>query len=210
MGGQRRFRGLVLDFGGVLTAGVRESTTAWCAAHGLPPDTWRRVLEEHPEGRVLYRELEAGRLSQREWNAGMAALLGVPAEDLMGRAWAGVRPAERMVALARRARESGLAVALLSNSFGLDPYDPYGRLGVWELFDVAVISEREGLAKPEPEIYRRVVERLGPPGAECVFVDDLAANLAPAEALGMATVLATDEASTVARVNALLGTGSSA
>ncbi|KAB8163893.1 HAD-IA family hydrolase [Streptomyces sp. 3MP-14] len=206
---ERRFRGLVLDFGGVLTTGVRESTTAWCAAHGLPPDAWRRALEEHPEGRLLYRELEAGRLSQQEWNAGMAALLGVPAEDLMGRAWAGVRPAARMVALARRARESGLAVALLSNSFGLDPYDPYGRLGVWELFDVAVISEREGLAKPEPEIYRRVVERLGLPGAACVFVDDLAANLAPAEALGMATVLATDEASTVDRVTALLNGGTS-
>ncbi|MDT0266937.1 HAD-IA family hydrolase [Streptomyces sp. DSM 44915] len=200
----RRYEALVLDFGGVLTAGLEESIASWCTAEGLAAGAWGAALGEHPEGRALYQRLELGQCSQHEWNAAMGPLLGVAGDDLMGRAWAGVRPAARMVALARRARAAGYAVAMLSNSFGLDPYDPYGRLGVWELFDVSVLSEREGLAKPESEIYRRVLARLGLPGSACVFVDDQARNLPPAEALGMTTVLATDEHGTAARVAALL------
>lgn len=123
----------------------------------------------------------------------------------MGRAWAGVRPAHDMVALARSARQAGLAVALLSNSFGLDPYDPYEAMGVWELFDVAVVSEREGIAKPDPAIYRLTLDRLGLPGEACVFVDDHPRNLPPAEALGITTVLADGAPDTPARIASLLG-----
>ncbi|RBM22433.1 HAD-IA family hydrolase [Streptomyces sp. PT12] len=202
------YRGLILDFVGVLTEGVRESITAWAAAEGLPADAWGLMLDRHPEGRALYRELERGALSQREWNAATARLLGVAPENLMGRAWAGVRAAAGMVALAREAREAGLTVAMLSNSFGLDPYDPYGHVGVWDLFDVAVISEREGIAKPDPAIYQRVLERMELTGAECVFVDDAQVNLPPAHAYDITTVHAdpnADRAVTVARVAALLG-----
>ncbi|RKN10222.1 HAD family hydrolase [Streptomyces radicis] len=202
------YRGLILDFGGVLTEGVRESVAAWAAAEGLPADAWATTLGEHPEGRALYRELERGALSQQEWNAATARLIGVAPENLMGRAWAGVRPAAGMVALAREAREAGLTVAMLSNSFGLDPYDPYGHVGVWDLFDVAVISEREGIAKPDPVIYQRVLERMGLTGAECVFVDDAPVNLPPARACDITTVHADphgDPTATVARVATLLG-----
>ncbi|UED85507.1 HAD family hydrolase [Streptomyces profundus] len=202
---ERAFRALILDFGGVLTAGVRESADAWCTAEGLPPGAWGRALDAHPEGRALYRRLESGALSQREWNAAMGPLLGVAPDNLMGRAWARVRPATGMVELARRARSDGYVVAMLSNSFGLAPYDPYAHTDVWNLFDVTVISEREGVAKPEPAIYQLMLDRLGLPGADCVFVDDQARNLPPAEALGMTTLLATDEGSTVARLTDLLG-----
>ncbi|MDT0308278.1 HAD-IA family hydrolase [Streptomyces sp. DSM 44917] len=200
------FRGLILDFVGVLTQGVREPLRAWCRASGLPEDAWRATLEDHPRGRALYRDLEAGLMTQAEWNAATAELLGVPPENLMGRAWAQVRPAPGMIALARAARAAGYRVAMLSNSFGLDPYDPYGHAGVWDLFDVAVISEREGIAKPDPEIYRRVLERLGLPASACVFVDDYPRNLLPARALGLTTVLADGgPAATPAALAALLG-----
>jgi putative hydrolase of the HAD superfamily len=201
---KRAHRALILDFGGVLTAGEAESVRAWCAEEGLPPGSWGQALDADPEGRALYRRLEVGTLSQREWNAAMGPLLGVAPDNLMGRAWARMRPAARMVELARRARSDGYAVAMLSNSFGLDPFDPYAHAEVWDLFDVAVISERERVAKPDAAIYQRVLDRLGLPGADCVFVDDQPRNLPPAEALGMTTLLATDEHATVARLTALL------
>ncbi|RKN43122.1 HAD-IA family hydrolase [Streptomyces hoynatensis] len=199
------FRGLVLDFGGVLAVGVAESTRAWCLREGLPPGAWGRTLEEHPEGVALYRDLERGLISQREWNLATAALLGVAPDNLMGRAWAEVRPAPAMIAVARAARAAGYAVAMLSNSFGLDPYDPYRRLGVWNLFDTAVLSERAGLAKPDPAIYRLLLDRLGLPGSACVFVDDQARNLPAAEALGLTTILAADPDLAAAEVAGLLG-----
>lgn len=203
--GDTSFRGLILDFAGVLTEGVDSAHRTWCRAQGLAASAWETTLEDHPEGRDLYKALESGRMTQAEWNRRTAALLGVvDHRDLMGRAWGAVRPATRMIALARAARRAGYAVALLSNSFGLDPYDPYQRLGVWDLFDVTVISEHEGIAKPDPAIYRIVLDRLGLPGSACVFVDDRHDNLVPAAALGITTVHADGQETTVTHLTQLL------
>ncbi|WP_406315107.1 HAD-IA family hydrolase [Streptosporangium sp. NBC_01639] len=142
-------------------------------------------------------------MTQAEWNAATAMLLGVEPDNLMGRAHAEVYAEPSMVALACQARQAGLRVALLSNSYGRDPYDPYTATGVWDLFDHHVISEVEGIAKPDPRIYEVALERMGLTAGECVFVDDTAANLPPAQTLGISTVLA-DGPGTAHRVAALL------
>ena len=55
-----------------------------------------------------------------------------------------------------------------------------------------MISGEIGIRKPAPEIYALAAERLGRAPERCVFVDDLAGNLKPARAIGMATVLHRD------------------
>ena len=47
------------------------------------------------------------------------------------------------------------------------------------------------MRKPEPEIYRLTLERLGGgiEAADCVFVDDIAINCDAARELGMAAVV---------------------
>lgn len=200
-------QGLILDFAGVLTADPLAAHRAWCESEGLPPEAWRATLNDNPEGRRLYAALEIGEIGQEEWNKRTAPLLGshVTPDNLMGRAWAEVLPARRMAALARAAKSAGYRLALLSNSFGTDPFNPYEQGGIWDLFDVRVISEQVRMAKPDPAIYELTLDRLGLPGQACVFVDDHARNLPPAEALGITTVLAIDEAGTVAELEALLG-----
>jgi putative hydrolase of the HAD superfamily len=199
------FRGLILDFAEVLTEEVDSPHRTWCLAQGLAEDAWETTLEDHPEGRALYKALESGRMTQSEWNRRTAVLLGLSDhQNLMGRAWHAVRPAARMITLAQAARQAGYALALLSNSFGLNPYNPYQELGVWDLFDVTVISEHEGIAKPDPAIYQITLDRLGLPASACVFVDDRHANLVPAAALGITTVHADGQDTTVARLAQLL------
>ncbi|OKJ76486.1 HAD-IA family hydrolase [Streptomyces sp. CB02460] len=200
-------RGLILDFAGVLTASPLAVHRAWCVSEGLDPGAWRSTLNDHPEGRRLYAALEVGKMGQAEWNEGTARLLGkhVDPVNLMGRAWAEVPVARRMVALAQAARAAGHRLALLSNSFGLDPFNPYEHVGIWDLFDVHVVSELVGLAKPDPEIYRVTLDLIGVPAEQCVFVDDHAVNLPPAAELGITTVHATDEGAAVAELETLLG-----
>ncbi|NBE49887.1 HAD-IA family hydrolase [Streptomyces boluensis] len=200
-------RGLILDFAGVLTADPQATHRAWCESEGLHPEAWRSTLNDNPEGRRLYAALEIGQIGQAAWNEGTASLLGAHVEpsNLMGRAWAEVPGAQRMAALARAAKEAGYRLGLLSNSFGLDPFNPYEHMAIWDLFDVHVISEVVGMAKPDPAIYQLTLDRLGLPGSACVFVDDHPVNLPPAEALGITTVLATSESDTVAELQGLLG-----
>ncbi|MFJ6770125.1 HAD-IA family hydrolase [Kitasatospora sp. NPDC091257] len=185
------YRGLILDFAGVMSTPISQSSRAWCAQEGLPADTWRSTLEDDPVGRALYVELELGRMSQEVWNRETAAILGVAPDNLMGRVHSGVRAVPSMVDLVHAARRAGVVVAMLSNSYGLDPYNPYVVTGVWDLFDIQVISGEEGIAKPAPAIYQRTLDHMGLPGSSCVFVDDHHANLAPAESLGITTVHAT-------------------
>ncbi|MFD5733871.1 HAD family hydrolase [Streptomyces sioyaensis] len=205
-GTHRPFRGLILDFAGVLTEVVYPAHERWCASQGLAADAWRTTLNTHPEARRHYQALEVGKMTQADFNARTAVLLGLDdGENLMGRVWSGVRPAAGMIALAKAARSAGYTVAMLSNSFGLDPYDPYDHIGVRDLFDVTVISEVEGVAKPDPVIYQLTLDRMGLSGSECVFVDDHLGNLPPAEALGIHPLHATCEDSTVTSLESLLG-----
>ncbi|HII72162.1 TPA: HAD family phosphatase [Candidatus Woesearchaeota archaeon] len=56
------------------------------------------------------------------------------------------------------------------------------------LFDVITTSYNEGIAKPDPKIYKRAMKALGVKPEECVFIDDLERNIKPAEKLGMKVV----------------------
>jgi putative hydrolase of the HAD superfamily len=61
-----------------------------------------------------------------------------------------------------------------------------------DTFDVIVTSAEEGVAKPEPEIYDRALERLEVAAEETVFVDDLQPNVEGARAVGMHGILYTN------------------
>jgi epoxide hydrolase-like predicted phosphatase len=99
------------------------------------------------------------------------------------------------------AKRHGLRTALLSNSWGGD----YER-GDWAgLFDAVVISGEVGLRKPDPEIFRLTARRIGLPPRRCVFVDDLAANVRGAAAVGMVGVHHLDLESTVDELQVLFG-----
>lgn len=55
-------------------------------------------------------------------------------------------------------------------------------------FDGILVSGAEKLAKPDPAIYKRLLEKFNLHAAECIFIDDNAANVEAAEKLGFQTV----------------------
>jgi HAD superfamily hydrolase (TIGR01509 family) len=57
--------------------------------------------------------------------------------------------------------------------------------GILSLFDVVVCSGEEGVAKPDPTIYRLALDRLGVEPGEAVFVDDSRGHVAAARELGI-------------------------
>ena len=54
-----------------------------------------------------------------------------------------------------------------------------------DLFSDVWVSGKHKLRKPDPESYRSALQRFGLAAKEAVFVDDLAANVEAAEALGL-------------------------
>jgi epoxide hydrolase-like predicted phosphatase len=196
------YKGLLIDFGGVLTTDVFESFRAFCDAEGLQPETVRQRFRDDPRGRELLFDLELGRLSEEEFEPSFAELLGVAHEGLIDRLFGGMAPDDDMVAAVLAARRGGIRTGLISNSWGAGRYD---RAQLAELFDALVISAEEGLRKPDPAIYELGAERVGLPPSDCVFVDDLPGNLKPARSMGMATVHHRAAADTVPALERLLG-----
>lgn len=55
-------------------------------------------------------------------------------------------------------------------------------------FEVIVLSGEEETIKPDPAIYRILLERIGRPARECVFLDDAPRNVRAARDLGFTAV----------------------
>lgn len=199
-------KGLVLDFGGVLTTPLVPAALAFEQRSGLPMGTLLSALYLDATMVRHTEELERGALTQDEWNTEAAARLDVEPDNLLGRIFADLRPQAELAAAAAAARRAGVKVAILSNSVGRTPWDLYAGHELDAHYDAVVISEDHGMRKPDTEIFELVLEKLGMAGSDCVFVDDTETYLPPAAALGFATVHAVEPAKTVAALEDLLGT----
>jgi putative hydrolase of the HAD superfamily len=196
-------KGLLLDFGGVLTTNVFDSFRDFCVAEGLDPNAVRTLFRSNPRALELVRGLETGALSEDEFGAGFGELLEIDDRGgLVDRMFGGIREDERMVGAVRQARAAGIRTGLVSNSMGAGRYD---RSTFPELFDGVVISGDVGLHKPQPEIFLLGAERTGVAPEECVFVDDLRENCEGAEAVGMTAVLHRGADTTLPELERLLG-----
>jgi putative hydrolase of the HAD superfamily len=199
------YRGLILDFGGVVTTDLFAELSAFCVREGLDPGAFVRVLRDDPEGREAFKAVEAGKVPQRQFEVTIGRLLGVDDHGLLRRALGGLRPRPEVLDLIQRTRAADVRVGLLSNSWGEGEYDPYEGYDLDSIFDAVVISGDTGTRKPEPAIYMIATNELGVPPPECVFADDTAANLPAAEELGMATVHFTSADKGIGDISRLLG-----
>ncbi len=207
-------KGVLIDWAGVLTTGMTEAITEWIIADGIDAAHYRGVMRElivhayegGPEGENAIHALERGEISGLEFERHLAAMLittdGLPpaAEGLLARMFAGFRRVEPMYDMLRQARAAGLRTCLLSNSWA----NEYPRDGWDEFFDAVVISGEIGMRKPEPRIFEHALGRVGLAGHECVFVDDIEANITAAGALGIVGVHHRDPESTITELERLL------
>lgn len=196
-------RGLLVDFGGVLTTNVFDSFRRFCEREGLDPQKVKQLFREDPNALAELRRLERGELSEDQFAERFGSLLGVAdTSGLVDRLFAGMEADEAMVDAVRVARRAGVRTGLISNSWGAGRYD---RSSFEELFDAVVISAEVGMNKPERAIFELGAERVGLSPGECVFVDDLHENCAGAEAVGMTAVLHRGAEETVPELEHLLG-----
>ena len=207
-------RGLVVDWGGVLTGDMRTAVQSWAESDGVPLDIYVGVIRDwmgEPYGVEArlnpIHALERGEITVPDFETRLAAALTertgrvFEPEGLLDRLFDHFEHAADMSALVRRARRAGLSTGLLSNSWGND----YPRDGWDEMFDVVVISGEVGMRKPEPRIFEHTVALLGLRPEECVFVDDLRHNIDAAVALGMVGVLHRSYDQTLLELEAVFG-----
>lgn len=201
--GEPARRGLLVDWGGVMTTDLLASFRAFCEAEGLDPHALALAFRGDPQAQELLFAFEEGRLDEGAFEPRLAALLGIERhEGLIERLFAGSGLDATMVAAVRGARRAGVRTGLISNSWGTGSYP---RPLLAELFDGVVISGELGIRKPATRMYELGAQAVGLAPSECVFVDDLPFNLPPAQELGMAVVRHRRAEETVEQLERLLG-----
>lgn len=192
-------RGIITDWGGVLTPPLREGIGLWLQADRIDVEHYLDVMRGWFDGAYgngngsadPVHALERGEIDARDFERQLAAELRlvdggpVPAEGMLDRMFAGFHPVEEMYEALRAARRQGVRTGLLSNSWG----NSYPRELFNAAFDAVVISGEVRMRKPEPEIFAYALELVGVPAEECVFIDDIERNVAAAQELGMAAIL---------------------
>jgi HAD superfamily hydrolase (TIGR01509 family) len=94
-------------------------------------------------------------------------------------------PIAGSVAVLNRLAEHGVPLYAITNFASDTCRDTFARFAFFQAFKGIVISGDENILKPDPRIFHLLGERYGLDLAECVFIDDVAANCDGARACGM-------------------------
>ncbi len=203
---------IVADFGGVLSTPLAPAFGAVHEQLGIPMAALGSAMAAltAERGSNPLHDLESGGIEERTFFELLAARLSadlgreVLLHEYADRYWAALRPNEALLARLLALRRDGYRMGLLTNN--IREWEPRWRamLPADELFDVVVDSARVGLRKPDAAIYALTAERLGVPGAQIVFLDDVEENCAAARAAGWSTVRFESTEQTLAELGELL------
>ncbi len=88
------------------------------------------------------------------------------------------------LSLARELKENGTRLFALTN-WSADTFHAVSNYPILELFEGVLVSGTVGLKKPDPRIYKLFLERFSLSPSQVLFIDDVAANVAAAQACGI-------------------------
>jgi putative hydrolase of the HAD superfamily len=177
-------RSVIVDFGDVLFRTEDPSgRRRWEKHLELPSgDLARLVFESEVGGQSM-----VGRATEADVWQHVADTFSLDDEtlgQLIRDFWSGVQLDTELVEFVRSLRPR-YRTAILSDAWP-GVRDVFTQVfGLDAVVDEIIISAEEGIAKPDPRIFRIAAERLGVRPQEAVFVDDRPENVQGARAVGM-------------------------
>jgi putative hydrolase of the HAD superfamily len=202
---------VIWDFGGVFTSSPFEAFARFEAERGLPADIIRRTnAANHLEN--AWAKFERAEVDIEAFDQLFAAesrALGaeVRGRDVLPLLVGDLRP--EMVEALRRIKTQFKTGCITNNL----PANAIGSVGgrtlyiaeVMALFDHIIESAKIGLRKPDPQIYRMMVDALTVDPKRCIYLDDLGVNLKPARDMGMTTIKVLNAAQALTELEAATG-----
>jgi putative hydrolase of the HAD superfamily len=200
---------IVFDFGNVIGYFDYGLTTRRLAPHSrLSADDIRRIVY----GGDLEDAYESGRINSAEFLRRVREVCGLTCDDAaLADAYVDMFwPNEEVCALVPRLRPR-YKLLLGSNTTELHSRHFVRQFAdTLRHFDGLVLSHEVGARKPRPEFFRHAERLAACPAEECLFIDDLPANVAGARAVGWQGIVyakGTDLAAELEKVGVRLAPG---
>lgn len=205
-------KNIAFDFGGVLFDLDYEGAISTFKQIGLA-DADQRLDRFHQRG--VFELLESGRIAPDDFRRELSAMCHRPLthDEVLG-AWLGYVGApmdQRKLDDLDDLRRRGYRTFLLSNT---NPYvqewaesSRFSRDGrpLSSYLDKCYCSYEVGIMKPDPAIFRYMLDDAGIAASETLFLDDSSANIAAAAAFSIHTMLVEKNADWHQRLYDLLG-----
>lgn len=176
-------RAIVFDFGGVVGTSNREFVRkAVAEAFHISPqevplilDRLKRYLMQGGDETVFWESVAHSfeRKMPDNWLTEFRFILAASMCEIPG-----------SLEIVKRLRRQGFQVALLTN-VRKDKAEVLKKLGYYEYFHPTVLSCDVNCVKPDPKIYKILLDKLGVSPEECLFIDDKRENVEAAQAMGL-------------------------
>jgi putative hydrolase of the HAD superfamily len=180
-------KNVVFDAGGVLLEWDPPSVIASIYPDPNVQAQLRQYMFEHPD----WHEYDRGTLTEATASEHFAKLSGRSPDEVLSllRLTAeSLRPINGTIRLLEELAAGGVNLYLLSNMPESTYHVLIKRHDFFRHFKQLVISGKILMLKPEPAIYKHLVETTGIVPAESVFIDDLLRNVVAARESGLAAI----------------------
>ncbi len=179
---------VVFDVGNVLTSfGWKD----FIKSFGYSEDVTERIGKATIEGRY-WNEYDRGVMTNDEIVNNFVSLDKDLENEIRTtmKCFTGIlKPVDYAIPWIGELKNRGLRVLFLSNFSERAFNECQDALGFLDYVDGGIFSYRVGLIKPDPAIYRKLIETYALTPQNCVFIDDLKDNVAAASAIGFNTIL---------------------
>jgi len=202
---------VIWDFGGVLTTSPFEAFARFERERGFPVDIIRRTNAanhlENAWAKFERAEVDIETFDQLFADESRALGAEVRGREVLPLLQGDLRP--EMVEALKRIKASCktgcITNNLPANAIGSTSGRSLYVAEVMTLFDHIIESAKIGLRKPDPRIYRMMIEALQVDPGKCVYLDDLGVNLKPAREMGMTTIKVVTAPQALAELEAATG-----
>ena len=171
-------RAILFDLDGTLW----DRTSAVHALAHLQHEQLGDVLGHIPRERYVDRIVrldDLGRVNKRVLYETIGVEFGLPESevarlhaDFWTRFALHTRPFPEVIDTLHHLRNAGVRLGIVTNGAAVVQQAKIEQLGLSALVDAVLISEREGVRKPNPEIFHRAVARLGVEVSQTWFIGD--------------------------------------
>ena len=194
---KRKIDAVLFDFGGVFTASPFSTIEAAGAELGLPVDQFAQIMfgpyekdTDHPWHRLERGEISLDDAAEKIRVLGKDQGIDFDPLKVLFSIGGGDGEQNPLVDRVRQLKRDGYQTAIITNNIA--EFKDFWRtlIPVDELFDLVVDSSTEGVRKPDPEMFRLALSRLGDiPPERSVFLDDYESNVNAAVSLGIHGIL---------------------
>lgn len=81
-------------------------------------------------------------------------------------------PFDNLIQMLEELKRSNVSLGMITNGYGQFQMNNVKALGIEQYFDVILVSEWEGIKKPDPEIFQRALEKINVSPEQSIFVGD--------------------------------------